>query len=276
MLQGTKQDSDISTLGGSAVGGRGDIVGIRALRDLPSSAKFYQNLSLGMDYKDMKEDLVIGKNTISSPIRYFPLCVNYGAAWVADKSFTEFNSSLNFHLRGLGSPGNDYANKRYGADGSYIYLRADLAHTHDLSGGSQVYGKIQGQMANEPLVNGEQFSGGGMDTARGYLEATALGDKGIFGTLELRSPSLIGAPDKSGARSNEWRFHVFGDAGVLGIYDALPSVQRQYDFASIGTGTRLKVLNHYNGSLDVAMPLVAQPDAPRGDVRVIFRGWAEF
>ncbi len=55
MLQGTKQNSDVSTLGGGAVGGRGDIVGIRALRDLPSGAKFYQNLSLGVDYMSVSD-----------------------------------------------------------------------------------------------------------------------------------------------------------------------------------------------------------------------------
>ncbi len=115
-----------------------------------------------------------------------------------------------------------------------------------------------------------------MDTARGYLEATALGDNGYFGTLELRSPSLIGAPDKNGARANEWRFHIFGDAGSVGIYDCPAGQQQQYNFASIGVGTRAKVQNHYNGALDVAMPLVEQANAPRGDVRVIFRGWADF
>ena len=126
MFQGTKQDSDISTVGGSAVARTRRYLGIRALRDLPSTAKPYQNLSFGMDYKDMKENLDITNSTISSPIRYFPICVNYGAAWVADKSFTEFNSSLNFHLRGLGSGQNDYSNKRYGADGNFIYL----SHRH--------------------------------------------------------------------------------------------------------------------------------------------------
>jgi hemolysin activation/secretion protein len=276
MLQGTKQNSDVSTLGGAAVGGRGEIVGLRALCDLPSTDKFYQNFNFGIDYKNFQEDLVIGSDKIASPIQYYPLCANYGAAWVAARGFTEWNNSLNFHLRGLGSTELDYANKRYNADGSYVYLRSDLAHTHDLTGGGQVFGKIQGQIASQPLVNGEQFAGGGLGTARGYLEATALGDNGVFGTVELRSPSLIGTPNKTGARSDEWRFHAFGDAGALDIYDALPGQARSSRFASVGIGTRLKVLNHYNGSLDVAVPLIDEPDARAGEVRVTFRGWAEF
>lgn len=276
MLMGTKQNSDISTLGGSAVAGKGQIISLRALYDLPTTANFYQNFSLGVDYKNFSEDVIIGAASISSPIEYYPISANYGATWLTDKGFTEFNTSLNFHIRGIGSGEKDYSNKRYNADGNYVYLRGDVAHTHDLTGGSQVFGKIQGQLASQPLINGEQFSGGGLGTARGYLEGTSLGDDGIFSTFEFRSPSLIGTPDKSGNRSDEWRFLVFTDAGLLSIHDALPSQQRRFGFASVGTGTRFKVLNHYNGSLDVAVPLIDKPDAQTGDIRVTFRGWAEF
>jgi len=276
MLQGTKQNSDVSTLGGAAVGGRGQIFGLRVLRDLPSTAKFYQNLSFGMDYKQFDENIVIGPSTIATPITYFPLCANYGATRLADNNFTEFNASLNFHLRGLGSGGQDFANKRYNADASYVYIRADLAHTHDLKGGSQVFGKIQGQLASEPLVNGEQFAGGGLGTARGYLEGTALGDNGLFGTVEFRSPSLIGTPSKTGARADEWRFLAFADAGMLGICSPLPGQQQSYSFASAGAGTRFKLKNRYNASLDVAVPFIDQTDANAGSVRITFRGWASF
>ncbi len=276
MLQGTKQNSDISTLGGAAVGGRGEIIGLRALFDLPSAAKFYQSFSLGIDYKNFEEDIVIGADTISSPIEYYPISANYGATWLAEKAFTEFNTSLNFHLRGLGSSERDYANKRFNADGSYVFLRSDLAHTHDLKGGSQVFGKVQGQIASQPLVNGEQIAGGGLGTVRGYLEATVLGDNGVFGTVEFRGPSLIGTPDKDGTRTDEWRFLAFADAGLVRIYDALPSQQKRYGLASAGVGTRFKVHNHFNGSLDVAVPFIDQIDADSGEVRVTFRGWADF
>lgn len=276
MLQGTKQNSDISTLGGAAVGGRGEILGLRALYDLPTTPKFYQNLSLGIDYKNFSEEIVIGKDMISSPIEYYPLSANYGATWMAENSFTEFNTSLNFHLRGIGSGQRDYSNKRFNADGSYAFLRSDFAHTRDLSGGAQLFGKVQGQLASQPLINGEQFSGGGLGTARGYLEATSLGDNGAFGTIEYRSMSLIGTAEKVGTRSNEWRFHAFADAGILSIYDPLPAQQGHYGFASVGAGTRFKLKNHYNGSLDVGVPLIDQADADAGDVRVTFRGWADF
>ncbi len=276
MVQATKQNSNVSTLGGGAVGGRGEIVGLRSLFELPINTKFYQNFSLGIDYKNFAEDIVIGKNTISSPVEYYPISANYGANWIEKNGFTEFNTSLNFGLRGMGSDTIDYANKRYNADASFVYIRSDLAHTHDLTSGLQAVGKIQGQLSSQALLNSEQISGGGLDTVRGYLEATVMGDNGIFGTLELRSPSLIGKASPEDNKSDQWRFYAFADAGMVGIYDPLPSQQRRFSLASVGAGTRFKVLNHYNGALDVAVPLVDQADTNPGEVRLNFRGWSEF
>jgi hemolysin activation/secretion protein len=277
MATATRQDSDVSTIGGAASTGRGEIFGLRALFDLPAADKFYQNFNLGIDYKNLSEDLVIGKDVISSPIEYYPISATYGATWLGDKGFTEMNHTLTFGLRGLGSGRTDYSNKRYNADGNFVTLRSDVAHTHDIWGGAQVFGKLQTQVASRPLVNSEQFSGGGLGTARGYLESTSLGDNGVFATAELRSPSLIGNPKPGDTASDDWRFHAFADAGLLGIWDALPGQQSRFGFASVGLGTRFKVAGHYNGSLDVGTPLIEkQPTAEQGDIRVTFRSWADF
>lgn len=288
MLTGTKQNSDVNTIGGAASAGRGEIVGLRAIFDLPAQAQFYQNFSFGIDYKNLSEDLIIGSTTSSSPIEYYPLSASYGATWMTKNGFTELNHSATLGLRGVGSNEIDYATRRFNASGSFIHLRSDLSHTHDLKDGSQVFGKIQGQVSTQPLINSEQFSGGGLGSARGYLESTSLGDNGVFGTVELRSPSLLGkssgkSTGKStgestgeAAKAEEWRFHGFTDVGWVGIYDALPGQQSEFGFASVGFGTRFRVREHYNGSLDVAFPLIEKPHADEGDVRVTFRGWADF
>ena len=56
-----------------------------------------------------------------------------------------------------------------------------MSHTHELPEGFQLFGKMQGQVADGPLVSSEQFSIGGLDTVRGYLESEALGDNGVVG-----------------------------------------------------------------------------------------------
>lgn len=280
MIQATKQDSNVSTLGGGVVAGPGETYGLQVLFDLPTTQKFYQTVNLGIDYKNLEEDIQLGKDVISSPIEYVPLSVNYAASWMGEKGFTALNASLNFSLRGLAGSEEDFANKRYNADGSYVYLRSDLAHTRDLPGGFQAFGKIQGQVASQPLVNSEQFAGGGLDTVRGYLEATVLGDNGFFGTVEFISPSLIGgsarSDDSESRKADDWRIYAFGDAGMVGIYDALPGQKSQYSLASFGVGSRVNLLKHYNAALDVAYPLIEEADTSQGEIRVNFRGWVDF
>lgn len=113
MFQATKQDSDISTLGGAAVAGRGEILGLRALFDLPGTDSFYQTFALGMDWKSFDEDLTVAGVTGNTPIEYFPISANYGANRVRENSFTQANLSLNFHLRGMGGSAREFDNKRY-------------------------------------------------------------------------------------------------------------------------------------------------------------------
>lgn len=276
MLQGTKQDSDISTLGGTTVGGRGNILGVRALFDLPSSPGFQQSFNLGIDYKDLEEDVVIGSTTLSSPLEYYPLSAAYAASWLADGRFTEMNTSVTLNLRGLGSDEGAYAVKRYGSSGNFIILRGDVAHTRDFDNGSQLFAKIQGQIADKPLSNSEQIAAGGLSTVRGYLEATALGDNGIFGTLELRSPTLIGKAAAGKNPADEWRFHIFADAGLVRIHDALPGQTGSQGLSSVGLGTRFQLRKHYHGSLDAAFPITELPNAEDHDLRVTFRGWVDF
>lgn len=276
LFAATKQDSNISTLGGMSVAGKGDVVGVQAMVDLPNSRTFHQSFHFGIERKNFSEDLVIGSDTISSPIEYYPLSAGYSAVWWSDKQFTEFNSTLNLHLRGMGSDESAYENKRYQADGNFIYLRGDISHTRAVMGGAQVFGKLQGQIAGQPLINSEQIANGGLGTVRGYLEATALGDNGAFCTAELRSPTLIGVGEFSPNPRGEWRFHAFADAGCVSIYDPLPGQQQHTGLASIGLGSRLKLHDHFNAAVDVAMPLIEANQVNHGDVRVSFRSWADF
>lgn len=292
MALGTRQNSDVSTLGGSAVAGRGNILGARATVTLPGGDAFFHNLSAGLDYKDFAEDVRLGDQTVATPIDYYPVVVSYGATWLQPRRLTEFNLAATVGLRGLGGDWLEYDNKRFDARGSWMHVRGDLAHTHDLPGGLQAYLKVQGQAATQPLINSEQYAGGGLGNARGYLESEALGDNALFGTLEVRSPSLLGrgkaskdmkdddaggaAADEPPASANEWRLHAFVDGGVLTLNDPLPEQNGRFELASVGVGTRFQLWNHLNGSLDAGFPLLDEGRTGRGDWRLTFRLWTEF
>ncbi|WP_395736198.1 ShlB/FhaC/HecB family hemolysin secretion/activation protein [Prosthecobacter sp.] len=273
MLNGTKQDSNVSTLGGGAVAGRGEILGFRFMKQLPYESGYFQSLSFGMDYKRFGQDIITAGVTTSAPVTYYPFTLAYSAGKVREKSFTDFNLGATFHLRGMGTR-QQFANRRYLADDGFFYVRGDVSHTQDLPGGFQAFAKIQGQASGSSLINTEQIAIGGMSTVRGYLEATQLGDSGIIGSAELRSPTLIGTSDKNSP--DEWRFYAFLEGGRVMINNPLPAQTSRYDLASTGVGTRVRVKQHMHGSVDLAMPLITQPHAISNDLYMRFRLWFDF
>jgi hemolysin activation/secretion protein len=268
-----KQDSNVSTLGGAAVTGRGETLGLRANFTLPTGKDFYHSVSLGIDYKHFDQDIMVGGNDIASPITYYPLSANYSATWAPKGSVTELNAGVTLHLRGLGSTSAAFDNSRYGSGGSFIYFRGDLSHTHDLPAGLQIFGKVQGQIADQPLLSSEQFSAGGLDTVRGYLEGEVPGDNAFFTSLEFRSPSFISWLEQ---KTGEWRFYIFGDAGWVTIDSPLPEQASRFSLDSFGVGSRIQVLDHLSGSIDVADPLTSQSTTKAHDIRVTFRAGVNY
>jgi hemolysin activation/secretion protein len=248
---------------------------------LPQLKDFYQSLSLGVDHKHFTQEENLGASSSggsSTPISMTPVTYDlfsaaYSGTWVGKGYETDMNASVNFSVRELGSDQAEFEADRHGADAGFIYFRGDLSHTRDLPEGFQVFVKGQGQASEKPLASSEQFSGGGLGTVRGYLESEELGDNGIFGSAEIRTPSLS---DLFGKTVDEWRFYLFGEGGLLTIDKALPEQQEKFNLASVGIGTRMKFAGHYNGSFDVGLPLdngtTTQAYAPL----LTFRVWAEF
>ena len=275
MLQGTKQDSNVSTLGGANSTGMGETIGIRGLVTLPPGQGFFHSFRFGFDYKHYNQGLTTSGTTDRTPITYYPFTLGYTASWIGKNSDTELNSDLVFHFRGMGSSSASFDYSRYHADGNFVYLRGDLAHTHELPAGIQAFGKVQGQFSNQPLINSEQFSGGGLGTVRGYLESEVLGDNAVVGTIELRTPPLAKWIN-SGRIVNDLRAYVFMDGGVVTIRNPLPEQTSRFTLASFGVGSRMQMFGHLNGSIDAGIPLISQGETRYHDLHLTFRAWSEF
>lgn len=286
LVYGLKSWSDVATVGGSDVVGPGAVIGGRAVIALPTAGELVQTVSLGVDYKNFEQTLSLAGDAFSSPVTYAPLVASYGATWQGDGRLTQLNATMTAGLRGIGSSLDEFDAKRFGATPSFFRVNGDVSHTQDIPGGAQFFAKMQGQVADQPLVSSEQLSLGGQDTVRGYLESEVLGDYGVVGTLELRSPSVasyfeqklenpLGEPIKFNV-FNEWRFYAFTDVGYAGIHDPLPDQQSEFDLASYGIGTQFKTINHFNGVFFIAMPLVNQQATLANHPRFSFRIWGEF
>ncbi|MEI6339822.1 MAG: ShlB/FhaC/HecB family hemolysin secretion/activation protein [Verrucomicrobiota bacterium] len=271
MLQGIRQNSNVSTLGGTAVAGNGEIYGGRFLFDLPGGKGFYHSASFGLDYKHFTQDLSLGDQLVGSPITYWPFVTSYNAALIGKGRVTELSTALTFHFRGMGSTTTEFDNRRYNADGNFVALRGTLGHEQDLPFGFQFYGLLQGQASPNPLVDSEQFSLGGLNTVRGYLESVVLGDSAVAGTVELRSPSLLGWLGEG----HEWRVFGFLDAGASFVNDPLPEQTAQSNVWSYGVGSNLRILDHLNGAIVLGVPMISQTPSVAGEPLLTFRIWGE-
>ncbi len=269
-VNGTVQDSDVSTLGAFAVRGRGRIFGGRAMFTLPGTTGFFHTISTGLDYKDLQAEDPRGP----TPVTYWPATAQYGATWAGESSQMQLNGTVVFNVRALSSGAGEFDAKRINASGSFIYYRGELSRTDDLPLGIQLFEKVQGQYSNDPLIGSEQFTAGGAESVRGYLEVEAAGDYGALGTIELRSPSLANWFGKQVL--TEWRFLAFAEGGRLGIHDPLPEQKDYFLLWSVGGGSRFKLFEHLSGSVDVGVPLTSEGTTQRGHPKVHFRLWGEF
>jgi hemolysin activation/secretion protein len=276
LAYGTKSDSNVNTLGAVNVAGRGKVIGGRMIIALPSEKGFSESVSLGLDYKSYDQGVTLASAPPEdTPVVYLPLSATYSASWQGgDGSLTQLDSGATLSLRGLGSSSQrDFTADRYGSSANFIYLRGDLSRTQPLPRDFELYGKIQAQVADEALVSSEQISAGGLDTVRGYLESEDLGDNGVVGQFEVRTAS-IGQLNPSAV--NDWRLYAFSDAAELGLNDALPQQQTTFNLASVGFGTRIKLFDHFNGSLDAALPLITSQDTSAHTWRLTLRGQTVF
>jgi hemolysin activation/secretion protein len=173
----------------------------------------------------------------------------------------------------VGSGSEKFDLQRFNALRQYFYAKADANRTQPLPLGLVAYGKVQGQITDDPLLSSEQFSAGGANSVRGYLEAERLGDRGVMGTIELRTPS---AGQQISSLINDWHYLAFLDGAALWLRQPLPGERSSFSLLGAGVGTRFTAFDRLNGALDVAFALVEGSTTKIGKARIHFRLWSGF
>jgi hemolysin activation/secretion protein len=123
------------------------------------------------------------------------------------------------------------------------------------------------------LVSAEQFTIGGAESVRGYLESQALGDYGIFGSLELRTPPLLKYITNKKITNEIKAAYAFSfiDAGQVNTLKPLPDQDDRTDLLSVGVGLRLKLTKGYFTNLDYSHVLREAGEIEKDDERLLFR-----
>lgn len=266
-------NSNVGTVGGTSVLGRGTIFGLRGLLPLGTSPGFSHTALIGVDRKSFLQNIALGNTSNEYPITYYPISATWQGTINRERSTTQLGATVTAALSGIGSDLQEYQLVRAFSSPSWAHLRLDGSHLQRFENDLQFWLSMHSQLSPYSLISNEQLPGGGLDSVRGYLEVEALGDYGLTGQMELRSPSFA---HLLGPRVDELRAHIFLDGGVLALNQPLPQQIARYGLMSAGAGTRFRLFDRLNGQLEGAAVLRDGPLTSAGSVRALFRLWSEF
>lgn len=253
-------DSDTASASGINVIGKGQIVGLRYMALLPGLSSYDHNLTFGMDWKDFDE---ITEGEVV-PIEYMPLTFGYASTLSGETGITQFSADINMLLRGiLFNDMDEFLNKRFGATGNYIYFTGGIERRQKLPKNFSLFAKVDGQIADQPLVNNEQFSAGGVNSVRGYKEAEILSDNAFHGTLEVFGPNLL--------KQETLVPYAFYDCAWLSLREALPGEMDNKFIQGAGLGVQGSIKNRIEYKLDWGMALEDTDDTDAGDHQFYFK-----
>lgn len=267
---GYVSDSNVSTLGGTTVLGKGYSAGLKATYTVPDSGAWWHAFSLGLDARRNREALRMGAGGDNVPLDYAPVTLTYAGARQGDQTQLGLTLAAVIGTRGLLGYGSDWQQfdyKRYRAKPGFLVLKGDLNGSVSFWGGEQAALRLSAQASDSPLVSGEQMAAGGMNSVRGYLSAERVGDVGLVGAMELRTRPL----GLSAIALENARLYGFFDFGHLRLREPLPEQQSRFTLLSAGLGTSFSFGSSVNGRLDLGYPLRDGERTERKDPRVTFQ-----
>ncbi len=266
---GYVSDSNVATVGGTNVLGKGHSIGLKATYTVPDTGSWYHAFSVGVDLKNNKEAIRLGESEDEVPLKYAPITIGYSGFHQGERSQVGLGLSLvagTSSFLGYGSDERAFDYKRYKASPSFMLVKADVSGSYNFANDWQLGFRGAAQLTDSPLVSSEQMAAGGMNSVRGYLSAEVTGDYGLVGSLELRSRPLTFL----NPWVENWRVYAFVDAARLRLRSPLAEQDDRFSLSSVGVGTSFKLGQYLAGRIDVGYPLKAGPRTERHDPRVNF------
>lgn len=273
-LYGVKSNTNVATIGTLGVIGSGVISGARYIVPLPGFDGVYHSLSLGADYKDFDEQVGFDKIApVVTPISYLKFSASYSGTYAWHAQLSHLEAAFELGPDGLGNTQKEFERKRFKAKPNFAYLHVSADNLTPLPAGTALFARMSGQVTGGPLITNEQFSVGGIDDVRGYLEAERLGDNAVAATLELRSMNLARAYP---SQLRNLQLLAFTDGAALRTLTPLPGTKKSAMLWSTGVGLRLEAVKHLEAALTWAYPLRSGERTASGDQRVHFNVGVEF
>jgi hemolysin activation/secretion protein len=254
--------------------GKGIIIGARVILPLRPVGDYNHTLVTGVDYKNFQQTTTQnGSAGVSSPVAYLPFSIAYSASLADSSGFTSFNAGATAVFRGAVTNPHQFENARFEARGNYIFMTAGVERTQKLPKEFSLLVKLDGQLADQPLISYDEYMAGGMESVRGYWESELAGDNAIHSVVELSTPDLLKGFGKPGFSLTTYLFY---DAAALWVKDPLAGQQALSDIQGTGIGMRGTLYKGFYFQTDVATALRATSQVAAGEVYYHFKVGYQF
>ena len=226
------------------VSGKGTFYGASFDYALYPLQDYNHKLHFGLQDKLFDNNIsVIGGAPFGVDVRSRPLSLRYTGRLQKPR----LNGELYIeYLRNVswGSNNNliSYSANRAGADSHWDAIRYGGNLDYSLPQNYLLRFRFDVQLATEPLISGEQFGLGGINSIRGFEEREVSGDLGQQLNFEVWTPPL----------DYNIRLLGFVDAGKWWIVDQIPGQNRRDSLLSFGLGARWQWKDIIRVSVDLA------------------------
>ena len=275
--------------------GEGYYLGLQLSKVLKSTKNYSLDLTGGWIYRYTENTSDVAG--VTSDRRDIKLSMPSAALGYSAKNFDRFGGRNfgSFTLTGnfagkFGSASTaQFENQNKDATGEFWIGTLRMARLQKLFRGEQDPGKwtmfmeFEGQAADDSLVSAVQYRLGGAESVRGYEEAEVLGDSGIRGTLEVRTPlidnfipGLKHAEDFLAENPDHWsthrlQFDAFADFGRVETSAQQPGEHSSQTMMSVGAGLRLGFTKYSQIRLDYGYPLEDTEETNEGEGQFHFK-----
>ncbi len=148
-------------------------------------------------------------------------------------------------------------------DGIFTSWQGQFQLVQSLGGGILLIARTGAQLTPDTILPLEQFTIGGLNTVRGYINNQRIADNGVIGSVEMRFP-LIRDNDTIGTLE----IAPFFDIGtVWNRESARPDILNPTTLASVGLGLRWEITPFWFARIDYGLQLNEIDDVGTGGLQ---------
>ena len=172
------------------VSGAGRFVGASYTQTFDNIDNYRHKASLALEDRSFGNDISFLGTPVGVDVRSRPVTLEYRGEYVQERRRIGFSLGYTRNIpRGRHNDTATYSASRAGADANWHALRFSANASQALGGQWVLSGSLAGQYTWEPLISGEQFGVGGVNSVRGFEERAIAGDRGLRASLEVMTAS---------------------------------------------------------------------------------------